>query len=50
MRSRGQLRDILGPGDAQAQASGSNPLTDMLSLAGIAAIVVKRMMGSSQTT
>jgi hypothetical protein len=46
----GQLRDILGPGDAQAQASGSNPLTDMLSLAGIAAIVVKRMMGSSQTT
>ena len=53
----GQLRDILGPGHAQAQASGSNPLTDMLSspmakavLAGIAAIVVKRMMGSSQTT
>ena len=53
----GQLRDILGPGDAQAQASGSNPLTDMLSspmakavLAGIAAVVVKRMMGSSQTT
>ena len=53
----GQLRDILGPGDAQAQASGSNPLTDMLSspmakavLEGIAAVVVKRMMGSSQTT
>jgi len=52
----GQLRDILGPGDGQAQASGSNPLTDLLSspmakavLAGIAAIVVKRMMGSSQT-
>ena len=52
----GHLRDILGPGDGQAQASASNPLTDMLSspmakavLAGIAAIVVKRMMGSSQT-
>ena len=52
----GQLRDILGPGDGQARASGSNPLTDLLSspmakavLAGIAAIVVKRMMGSSQT-
>jgi len=55
----GQLRDILGPGDGQPQdqAQGSNPITDMLSspmakavLAGIAAIVVKRMMGSSQTT
>ena len=53
----GQLRDILGPGDAQAQTSGSNPIIDMLLsptatavLAGIAAIVVKRMMGSSQTT
>jgi hypothetical protein len=56
----GQLRDILGPGDGQPQeqaAPGSNPITDMLSspmakavLAGIAAIVVKRMMGSSQTT
>jgi hypothetical protein len=55
----GQLRDILGPGgpQPQEQASGSNPITDMLSspmakavLAGIAAIVVKRMMGSSQTT
>jgi hypothetical protein len=55
----GQLRDILGPGGAQdpgAQESGSNPITDMLSspmakavLAGIAAIVVKRMMGPSQT-
>jgi hypothetical protein len=54
----GQLRDILGgPGGAsqpQGQAPGSNPITDMLSspmakavLAGIAAIVVKRMMGSS---
>ena len=51
----GQLRDILGGGNVgqpQAQASGSNPITDMLSspmakavLAGIAAIVVKRMMG-----
>jgi len=52
----GQLRDILGPGDGQGQASGSNPLTDMLSspmakavLAGIAAVVVKRMMGGSRT-
>ena len=53
----GQLRDILGGGNIgqpQAQASGSNPITDMLSspmakavLAGIAAIVVKRMMGRS---
>jgi hypothetical protein len=52
----GQLRDILGgPGGGsqpQQRASGSNPITDMLSspmakavLAGIAAIVVKRMMG-----
>ena len=55
----GQLRDILGGGDAQPQeqAPGSSPIIDMLSspltkavLAGIAAIVVKRMMGSSQTT
>ena len=54
----GQLRDILGPGDGQlqGQASGSNPIGDMLSspmakavLAGIAAMVVKRMTGSSQT-
>jgi len=53
----GQLRDILGPGDAQAQTSGSNPLTDMLSspmakavLAGIAATVVKSVtQGSSRT-
>jgi hypothetical protein len=51
----GQLRDILGGGgQPQAQASGSNPITDMLSspmakavLAGIAAIAVKRMMGRS---
>src|SRR5262245_54424730 len=50
----GQLRDILGgaAGQAQAQAPGSNPITDMLSsplakavLAGIAAVVVKRMTG-----
>jgi len=55
----GQLRDILGPGDGQlqGQASRSNPIGDMLSspmakavLAGIAAMVVKRMTGSSQTT
>ena len=55
----GRLRDILGPGDGQpqGQASGSNPIGDMLSspmakavLAGIAAMVVKRMTGSSQTT
>ena len=53
----GQLRDILGGGNIgqpQAQAPGSNPITDMLSspmakavLAGIAAIAVKRMMGRS---
>jgi len=53
----GQLRDILGPGDAQAQTSGSNPLTDMLSspmakavLAGIAATVVKSVTQSSSRT
>jgi len=50
----GQLRDMLG-GDAaqpQQQASGSNPIIDILSsptakavLAGIAAMVVKRAMG-----
>ena len=55
----GQLRDILGPSGAQPQeqASGSSPITDMLSspmakavLAGIAAMVVKRVMqGSSRT-
>ena len=55
----GQLRDILGGGSLgqpQAQAPGSNPITDMLSspiakavLAGVAAIVVKNMMGSSRT-
>jgi hypothetical protein len=55
----GQLRDILGPGDGQPQeqAPGSNPLTDMLTsplakavLAGIAAVVVKRMMGGASQT
>jgi hypothetical protein len=49
----GQLRDILGGGDAQPQeqAPASSPITDMLAspmakavLAGIAAIVVKRVM------
>ena len=55
----GQLRDILGGGDAQpqGQAPGSNPITDILTspqakavLAGIAATVVKRVMqGSSRT-
>jgi hypothetical protein len=55
----GQLRDILGGGDAQPpeQAQVSNPIIDMLSspqakavLAGIAAMVVKRVMqGSSRT-
>ena len=55
----GQLRDILGSGDAQPQeqAQPSNPIFDMLAspqakavLAGIAAMVVKRVMqGSSRT-
>jgi hypothetical protein len=55
----GQLRDILGGGDAQPQeqAPASSPIADMLKspmakavLAGIAAMVVKRVMqGSSQT-
>ena len=58
-QKRGQLRDILGAGDAQpqAQAAGSSPITDMLSspmakavLAGIAAMVVKNMTGRSRTT
>jgi hypothetical protein len=49
----GQLRDMLGADDIQPeqQASGSNPITDILSspmakavLAGIAAMVVKRVM------
>ena len=54
----GQLRDILGGGDAQprGQAPESSPIGDMLAspmakavLAGIAAMVVKRVMGRSQT-
>jgi hypothetical protein len=53
----GQLRDILGGDSAAAvQAPGSNPIGDMLSsplakavLAGIAAMVIKRMTGTSQT-
>ena len=47
----GQLRDMLGGGDDAQQASGSNPLAEMLSspmakavLAGIATMVVKRVM------
>jgi hypothetical protein len=52
----GQLRDILGGGDAQPQAQASNPIIDMLAspqakavLAGIAAMLVKRVMqGSSR--
>ena len=50
----GQLRDLLGGGavQPQQQASGSSPITDILSspmakavLAGIAAMVVKRVVG-----
>ena len=53
-RKPGQLRDMLGgdTGQPQQQASGSNPIIDILSsptakavLAGIAAMVVKRAMG-----
>ena len=52
----GQLRDILGGGQPQGQAPGSNPITDILKspqakavLAGIAATVVKRVtQGSSR--
>src|SRR6478752_1418969 len=53
----GQLRDMLGGGGAQPeeQASGSSPITDILTspmakavLAGIAAMVVKSVMGPSQ--
>jgi hypothetical protein len=54
----GQLRDMLGGGAAQpqGQASGSSAITDILTspmakavLAGIAAMVVKRVMGQSRT-
>ena len=53
----GQLRDMLGGGAAQPQeqASGSSPIIDILKspmakavLAGIAAMVVKRVMAPSQ--
>ena len=52
----GQLRDILGGGQPQGQAPGSNPITEILKspqakavLAGIAATVVKRVtQGSSR--
>ena len=50
----GQLTDILGGGSGPAQASGSSPLTNVLAsplakaaLAGIAAMVVKRVMRGS---
>ena len=54
----GQLRDILGGGQPQGQAPGSNPIADILKspqakavLAGIAATVVKRVtQGSSRPT
>ena len=52
----GQLRDILGGGQPQGQAPGSNPITEILKspqakavLAGIAATVFKRVtQGSSR--
>ena len=54
----GQLRDILGGGaQPQQQASGSSPMIDILRsplakavLAGIATMVVKRVVGPSQKT
>jgi hypothetical protein len=53
----GQLRDMLGGAPAQAQASGSNPIIDILTspqakavLAGIAAMVVKNVMRPPQRT
>ena len=49
----GQLRDMLGGNAAQLQASGSSPITEILSspmakavLAGIASMVVKRVMAA----
>jgi hypothetical protein len=54
----GQLRDILGGSDAQpqGQAAGPNPIGEILAspmakavLAGIAAMVVKRFVGPSQS-
>ena len=53
----GQLRDLLGGGTAQPQqqASGSSPIVDILTspmakavLAGIAAMVVKNVMGGTR--
>jgi hypothetical protein len=58
-KTPGQLRDMLGGGDPppQEQSSASSPITDILSspmakavLAGIAAMVVKNVMGPSQRT
>jgi hypothetical protein len=55
----GQLRDILGGGAAQPhqETAGSSPVIDMLRspvakavLAGIAAMVVKRVMAASRST
>jgi len=55
----GQLRDILGGGEPQSQqqASESSPIIDILKspmakavLAGIAAMVVKNVMGGTQRT
>ena len=55
----GQLRDILGGGapQTQQQASGSSPIVDILTspmakavLAGIAAMVVKKVMSGTQRT
>lgn len=50
----GRLRDLLGGGGAQPQTAGSSPLTGILAsplakaaLAGIAAMVVKRVMQGS---
>ena len=52
----GQLRDVLGGGNVQPQeqAAGPNPITEILAspmakavLAGVAAMVVKRVMRSS---
>jgi len=50
----GRLRDLLGGGGSQGQTAGSSPLAGMLSsplaktaLAGIAAMVVKRVMQGS---
>jgi hypothetical protein len=51
----GQLRDMLGGGAAEPQEQASSPITDILTspmakavLAGIAAMVVKGVMGPSQ--